>query len=138
MQINGDMNNSKGTNANASEPNHLLHLILSRLPTTEEVICTNILLTRWRHLWTSVPFIDTYYSHGWKLKKNRSFEEFVSEVLVNKSIDLGSFRLHWMNYVTKYKLKAQTQEHNSFPTSTFHSLWNRWFSSYKYKHKTSL
>ncbi|CAH1448168.1 unnamed protein product [Lactuca virosa] len=82
-------------------PDPILHSILSRLPTTEEVIRSSILSTRWRYLWTSIPSIDIDYSRGlmpFKEFRNNKFEEFVCGVLANKSIDLDSFRLCCGNY----------------------------------------
>ncbi|CAI9292395.1 unnamed protein product [Lactuca saligna] len=77
-------------------PNHILNLILSGLPSTEEVIRTSILSTRWRYLWTSVPSIDIDYLRGLtsqkKFKKSK-FKEFVYSVLLKSSLDLDSFRL---------------------------------------------
>lgn len=64
-------------------PNHILLLILSRLPTTEEVIRTSILFTPWRHLLTSIPSIDIDFSRGpkppKKFKKKNVFKKFVSK-----------------------------------------------------------
>ncbi|CAH1423080.1 unnamed protein product [Lactuca virosa] len=82
-------------------PDHILLLILSLLPTTEEVIRTRILSTRWRHLWTSIPSLDIDYSRRHKppktFKKNK-FKKFVFWVLANRSFDLDSFRLCCSNY----------------------------------------
>ncbi|XP_023757469.1 F-box/LRR-repeat protein 13 [Lactuca sativa] len=97
----------KSKQAKASEPNdgvdmfsklpdHILNLILSGLPSTEEVIRTSILSTRWRYLWTSVPSIDIDYLRGLtsqKKFKKRKFKEFVYSVLLKNSLDLDSFRL---------------------------------------------
>ncbi|KAL4565164.1 hypothetical protein LXL04_029249 [Taraxacum kok-saghyz] len=80
-------------------PDHILHLILSRLPSTEEVHRTNILSKRWRYLWTSIPSIDTDYARQ-KYRKGKwdMFEEFVYWVLATKSSDLDSFRLCYPGY----------------------------------------
>lgn len=81
-------------------PDHILVFILSRIPTTEEVIRTSILSTRWRHLWTLIPSIDIDSSRGpkppKKFKKNK-FREFVDWVLVKKSVNLVSLRLSCSN-----------------------------------------
>lgn len=77
-------------------PDPVLQLILSCLPTTEEVIRTSILSTRWRYLWTSVPSLNIDYARGLnplKQFKSNKFKEFVYWVLANKSLDLDSFRL---------------------------------------------
>ncbi|KAJ0581722.1 putative FBD domain, leucine-rich repeat domain superfamily, F-box-like domain superfamily [Helianthus annuus] len=77
-------------------PDPILYLILSGLPTTEEAVRTSILSTRWRYLWTSLPSLDIDSTRGLKpsvnFKKNK-FKEFVYWVLVNKTLDLDSFRL---------------------------------------------
>lgn len=82
-------------------PDPVLQLILSRLQGTEEVIRTSILSKRWRYLWTSVPSIDIDYTRRLKpskiFKKNR-FKDFVYWVLLNKTLDLDSFRLWCSNY----------------------------------------
>ncbi|KAL7591885.1 hypothetical protein Lser_V15G31894 [Lactuca serriola] len=91
------------TQSNASEhedgvdmisdlPDPILHLILSSLPTTEEVIRTSILSTRWRYLWTLISSIDIDYSRGMKFDKSK-FKKFVYNVLENNSLDLDSFSL---------------------------------------------
>ncbi|KAL7594105.1 hypothetical protein Lser_V15G31900 [Lactuca serriola] len=90
-------------------PDPILHSILSRLPTTEEVIRSSILSTRWRYLWTSIPSIDIDYSRGlmpFKEFRNNKFEEFVCSVLANKSIDLDSFRLCCGNYFSMSKVSS--------------------------------
>ncbi|XP_023757468.1 F-box/LRR-repeat protein At3g58900 [Lactuca sativa] len=82
-------------------PEPILHLILSHLQGTEEVIRTSILSRRWRNLWTSVPSIDIDYSrrlNPYQGFKKNNFEEFVSRVLENNSLDLDSFRLSCANY----------------------------------------
>lgn len=89
-------------------PDSILHSILSRLPTTEEVIRSSILSTRWRYLWTSIPSIDIDYSRGlmpFKEFRNNKFEEFECSVLANKSIDLDSFRLCCGNYFSMSKVR---------------------------------
>ncbi|KAL4584653.1 hypothetical protein LXL04_009259 [Taraxacum kok-saghyz] len=82
-------------------PDHILLLILSRLPFTEDVIRTTTLSTRWTHLWTSIPSLDIDHSRGHnppKTFKNNKFKKFVHSVLANKSIDLESFRLCCSNH----------------------------------------
>ncbi|KAL4590304.1 hypothetical protein LXL04_003232 [Taraxacum kok-saghyz] len=77
-------------------PDHILLLILSGLPSTEEIIRTSILSRRWRYLWTSIPSLDLVYPRERKPsgKSNYSkFKEFVDWVLLNRSADLDSFRV---------------------------------------------
>ncbi|KAL4562923.1 hypothetical protein LXL04_026954 [Taraxacum kok-saghyz] len=89
-------------------PDPILHLILSRLQSTEEVIRTSILSSRWRHLWTSVPSIDIDYSRrlnpNEEFEKNK-FEHFVSHVLSTNTLDLDTFRLHCTNYYNMSTIK---------------------------------
>ncbi|KAL4590293.1 hypothetical protein LXL04_003221 [Taraxacum kok-saghyz] len=76
-------------------PDAILLLILSRVSSIEEQIRSSILSRRWRHLWTAFPSLDISYTeirYGGKFKKGE-FKEFVYWVLVNKSVDLDSFRL---------------------------------------------
>ncbi|CAI9292400.1 unnamed protein product [Lactuca saligna] len=70
---NRPMDKSKQANASEGEdgvdlisnlPDHVLQLILSGIPSTEEAIRTSILSRRWRHLWTSIPSIDIDYTRG--------------------------------------------------------------------------
>nr|KAJ0194293.1 hypothetical protein LSAT_V11C800438240 [Lactuca sativa] len=81
----------------------ILHLILSRLPTTEEVIRTSILSTRWRYLHTSFSYSSLDIDFSRTLKSPTRFEmnkfkEFMNRVLANKSLNLVSFRLCCSNY----------------------------------------
>ncbi|XP_076899058.1 F-box/FBD/LRR-repeat protein At3g52680-like [Bidens hawaiensis] len=80
---------------------HILHLILSLLPATEEAARTSILSTRWRYLWTLLPSIDLDCTRSPKpftsFIKNE-FKEFVYWVLLNKTVDLESFRLSCVNH----------------------------------------
>ncbi|CAI9292404.1 unnamed protein product [Lactuca saligna] len=104
------MDKSKQTNASEGEdgvdlirnlPDHVLQLILSGIPSTEEVIRTSILSRRWRHLWTSIPSIDIDYTRGLdpdKELESNGFKEFVYWVLLNKTLDLDSFRLCCADY----------------------------------------
>ncbi|KAL4562924.1 hypothetical protein LXL04_026955 [Taraxacum kok-saghyz] len=104
------MNKSKGARASEGEykvdmisnlPDHILLLILSRIKSTEDVIRTRILSTRWRYLWTSVPFIDIDYTRGlYPLKEfdSKGFKDFVNWVLQNKPDDLNSFRIRCADY----------------------------------------
>nr|GEV72288.1 hypothetical protein [Tanacetum cinerariifolium] len=61
-------------------PDPILHLILSRLDSTIDVVQTSVLSTRWKYLWTSVPSLDinlfskrTY----WFNRNVLGFREFV-------------------------------------------------------------
>ncbi|MFS7931184.1 putative F-box domain, leucine-rich repeat domain superfamily, F-box-like domain superfamily [Helianthus anomalus] len=74
-------------------PDHILQLILSRLPTFEEAVRTSILSTRWRYMWTSLPSLDLDCTRRLTNFKKNEFKEFVYWVLVNKTLDLDSFRL---------------------------------------------
>ncbi|PWA47640.1 F-box domain, FBD domain, Leucine-rich repeat domain, L domain-like protein [Artemisia annua] len=87
-------------------PDPILHLILSCLPTTEDVVRTSILSTRWRYLWTSVSSLDIDCSRGKKRFKKIMFKEFVNSVLLNKTLDLVSFRLCCLNH---YDVSTVTQ-----------------------------
>ncbi|KAL7594101.1 hypothetical protein Lser_V15G31904 [Lactuca serriola] len=80
-------------------PDDILQLILSRIPSTEELTRTSILSRRWRYLWTSIPSIDIDFtrgvglSYGFLILKSDIFKEFVDWVLLNKPLVLDSFRL---------------------------------------------
>ncbi|CAI9292401.1 unnamed protein product [Lactuca saligna] len=84
-------------------PDRVLQLILSRLQGTEEAIRSSILSRRWRYLWTSIPSIDIDYTRGLEhdpqmVLESIGFKNFVSWVLLNKPIDLDSFRLCCADY----------------------------------------
>ncbi|CAI9292397.1 unnamed protein product [Lactuca saligna] len=80
-------------------PDHLLHLILSRLEGTQQSIRSSILSRRWRYLWTSVPSIDINYAHQLNhLPEWNSNREFVYWVFLNKPQHLESFRLWCANF----------------------------------------
>ncbi|XP_023757462.1 F-box/FBD/LRR-repeat protein At1g16930 [Lactuca sativa] len=84
-------------------PDRVLQLILSRLQGTEEAIRSSILSRRWRYLWTSIPSIDIDYTRGLEhdpqmVLESIGFKNFVSWVLLNKPIDLDSFRLRCADY----------------------------------------
>ncbi|KAJ0797049.1 putative F-box domain, leucine-rich repeat domain superfamily, F-box-like domain superfamily [Helianthus annuus] len=74
-------------------PDHILQLILSGLPTFEEAVRTSVLSTRWRYMWTSLPSLDLDCTRRLTNFKKNEFKEFVYWVLVNKTLDLDSFRL---------------------------------------------
>ncbi|PWA47788.1 F-box domain, FBD domain, Leucine-rich repeat domain, L domain-like protein [Artemisia annua] len=86
----------KGVDYISNLPDPILHLILSRLHSTKEVVRTRVLSTRWRYLWTSIPSLEIDISHGPKplsaLQKNQ-FKEFVYWVLANRTLDLDCFTL---------------------------------------------
>ncbi|MFS7931176.1 putative leucine-rich repeat domain superfamily, F-box-like domain superfamily [Helianthus anomalus] len=65
----------KGVDMISNLPDHVLQLILSGLPTTEEAVQTSVL------------------SKGWS-----EFKEFVDRLLLDRSIDLDSFRLRCENH----------------------------------------
>ncbi|XP_023757467.1 F-box/FBD/LRR-repeat protein At1g78750 [Lactuca sativa] len=101
-------------------PDHILHLILSRLEGTQQSIRSSILSRRWRYLWTSVPSIDISYvrrlDHLPEWDSNR-FREFVYWLFLNKPQHLESFRLwcaninsmltirHWIHAAVMRKVK---------------------------------
>ncbi|CAH1426995.1 unnamed protein product [Lactuca virosa] len=73
-----------GVDLMSNMPDHILLLILSGLPSTEEVIRTSILSTRWRYLWTLVPSVELRYPELLdKYYPMKKFEEFVYWILVN-------------------------------------------------------
>ncbi|PWA61989.1 F-box domain, Leucine-rich repeat domain, L domain-like protein [Artemisia annua] len=78
-------------------PDPILHLILSPLRSTEEVVRTSVLSTRWKYLWTSIPSLDIDIYRRSALKTNE-FKEFVYWVLANRTQDLDSFRLSCSNH----------------------------------------
>ena len=77
-------------------PDPILHSILSRLDSTEEVVRNSVLSTRWKYLWTSIPSIDLM--RGPKLFGENKFKEFVYWVLANRTEDLDSFSLRCSNH----------------------------------------
>ncbi|XP_071686490.1 FBD-associated F-box protein At2g26860-like [Rutidosis leptorrhynchoides] len=88
---------SKGNNGVdriSNLPDPILHLILSRLPETEEVVRTSILSTGWRYLWTSMTSLDIDCRRGFDPS---NFNEFVYWVLLNQTLDLDTFRLSCIN-----------------------------------------
>lgn len=79
-------------------PDPILILIRSGLPSTEELIRTSILSRRWRYLWTSAPSLNFEYSGGRKRSDKIKFKEFVDRALLNRSVNLDSFRLCCWDY----------------------------------------
>ncbi|PWA65093.1 F-box domain, Leucine-rich repeat domain, L domain-like protein [Artemisia annua] len=85
----------------SSLPDPILHVILSRLHSTEEVIRTRVLSTRWKYLWTSIPSVDiSCYRGKSRLARvdTNKFKEFVYWVLANSILDLDSFTLNCLEY----------------------------------------
>ncbi|GKA66762.1 F-box domain containing protein [Tanacetum coccineum] len=67
-------------------PDAILHLILSRLDSTIDVVRTSVLSTRWKYLWTSVPclHINVFRKPTYRRRFNRDeLIEFVDWVLLN-------------------------------------------------------
>ncbi|PWA36216.1 F-box domain, Leucine-rich repeat domain, L domain-like protein [Artemisia annua] len=77
-------------------PDPILHSILARLESTEEVVRNSILSTRWKYLWTSIPSINLM--SGPKPFGENRFKEFVYWVLANRTQDLDSFSLRCSNH----------------------------------------
>ncbi|PWA69322.1 F-box domain, FBD domain, Leucine-rich repeat domain, L domain-like protein [Artemisia annua] len=77
-------------------PDPILHSILSRLHSTEEVVRNSVLSTRWKYLWTSIPSINLM--RGPKPFGENKFKEFVYWVLANRTQDLDSFSLRCLNH----------------------------------------
>ncbi|PWA63303.1 mo25 family protein [Artemisia annua] len=99
-------NLENGVDFISNMPDPILQLILQGLPNTEEVVRTSILSTRWRYLWTSIPYFpslnldcDRVVKAPKKFKKNK-FKKFVSWALANETVDLDSFRLRCDSYYT--------------------------------------
>ncbi|PWA42850.1 F-box domain, FBD domain, Leucine-rich repeat domain, L domain-like protein [Artemisia annua] len=74
-------------------PDPILHLILSRLHSTKEVVRTRVLSTRWRNLWTSIPSLEICETKPLSALQKNQFKEFVYWVLANRTLDLDSFTL---------------------------------------------
>ncbi|PWA42154.1 F-box domain, Leucine-rich repeat domain, L domain-like protein [Artemisia annua] len=77
-------------------PDPILHSILSRLDSTEEVVRNSVLSTRWKYLWTSIPSINLM--SGPKPFGENRFKEFVYWVLANRTQGLDSFSLRCSNH----------------------------------------
>ncbi|PWA34094.1 F-box domain, FBD domain, Leucine-rich repeat domain, L domain-like protein [Artemisia annua] len=103
-------------------PDPILHLILSRLHSTEEVVRNSILSKRWKYLWTSVPSLNIDFTRKVKdaytaVFHRNEFKEFVDRVLANRTLDLDSFTLnclirydmstigHWIDLAVMRKVK---------------------------------
>ncbi|PWA43057.1 F-box domain, FBD domain, Leucine-rich repeat domain, L domain-like protein [Artemisia annua] len=98
-------------------PDPILHLILSRLHSTIEVVRTSVLSTRWKYLWTSIPSLNMTDSRKPNPLEKNEFKEFVYWVLVNRTLDLNSFTLdcssfydmstigRWIHVVVMHKVK---------------------------------
>ncbi|GKD52243.1 F-box domain containing protein [Tanacetum coccineum] len=78
-------------------PDPILQSILQSLPTTEEVVRTSVLSTRWRYLWTSIPSIDLDISRATSFDK-KIFKKFVTRALETSTLDLDTFRLKCADY----------------------------------------
>ncbi|PWA63562.1 F-box domain, FBD domain, Leucine-rich repeat domain, L domain-like protein [Artemisia annua] len=102
-QSKAPINDNNNIDRISSLPDHILHMILLRLKSTEEVVRTSILSTRWKYVWNSIPSLDI---HGYRGKSYLSataidkskFKEFVYWVLANRILDLDSFTLDCFNY----------------------------------------
>ncbi|KAL4590306.1 hypothetical protein LXL04_003234 [Taraxacum kok-saghyz] len=81
-------------------PDPILHLILSRVPSSEEITRTSILSRRWRYVWTSGPSLDLRYGASDDSKISQ-FKEFVDRVLLNRSVDLDRLRLSCSDYYSR-------------------------------------
>ncbi|PWA29487.1 F-box domain, Leucine-rich repeat domain, L domain-like protein [Artemisia annua] len=99
-------NLENGVDFISNMPDPILQLILQGLPNTEEVVRTSVLSTRWRYLWTSIPYFpslnldcDRVVKPQKKFKRNK-FKKFVSWALANETVDLDSFRLRCDSYYT--------------------------------------
>ncbi|CAI9292390.1 unnamed protein product [Lactuca saligna] len=111
MEVSIEANVSKrkdGDDRICSLPDPVLHLILSRLPSTEESIRSSILSKRWRNVWTSVPSIDIDCSRRMEFSTSK-FKEFVDGVLAKSSLNLESFRLCCENYYSIYDVEKWIQ-----------------------------
>ncbi|PWA73474.1 F-box domain, FBD domain, Leucine-rich repeat domain, L domain-like protein [Artemisia annua] len=101
-------NLENGVDFISNMPDPILQLILQGLPTTEEVVRTSVLSTRWRYLWTSIPYfpsldIDCYRTAPTPslMFPKKKFRDIVSWCLANKTVDLDSFRLCCASYYGK-------------------------------------
>ncbi|PWA74316.1 F-box domain, FBD domain, Leucine-rich repeat domain, L domain-like protein [Artemisia annua] len=80
-------------------PDPILHLILSRLHSTIEVVRTSVLSTRWKYLWTSIPSLDIDNVRTPNdLFERGELKEFVYWVLLNRTLDLNSFKFDCTYY----------------------------------------
>ncbi|KAI3931579.1 hypothetical protein MKW92_011181 [Papaver armeniacum] len=66
---------SRRKNRISELPEHLIHLILSFLP-TQCVVCMSVLSKRWRYIWTSIPVIDL---RGFEFPKIVKLEKTIEE-----------------------------------------------------------
>ncbi|KAJ0932113.1 putative F-box domain, FBD domain, leucine-rich repeat domain superfamily [Helianthus annuus] len=88
----------KGVDMISNLPDHVLQLILSGLPTTEEAVRTSVLSKRWRYLWASIPSRDADCTRKLTNFNESEFKEFVDRLLLDRSVDLDSFRLRCENH----------------------------------------
>nr|GEW43802.1 hypothetical protein [Tanacetum cinerariifolium] len=98
-------------------PDPILQLILQGLPTTEEVLRTSVLSTRWRYLWTSIPYFPSLDIDCYRTARTPSlnfpkkkFEDFVTWCLANKIVGLDSLRLCCASYYTESTVMGWIKE----------------------------
>ncbi|PWA75192.1 F-box domain, FBD domain, Leucine-rich repeat domain, L domain-like protein [Artemisia annua] len=102
-QSKAPINDNNNIDHISSLPARILHMILSRLKSTQEVVRTSVLSSRWKYLWTSSPSLDIRgyrgksYLSATAIDKNK-FKEFVHWVLANRILDLDSFTLDCFDY----------------------------------------
>ncbi|PWA50829.1 F-box domain, Leucine-rich repeat domain, L domain-like protein [Artemisia annua] len=97
---------SNGIDFISNMPDPILLLILQGLPNTEEVVRTSVLSTRWRYLWTSIPYFPSLNLDCDRLLKpyfklHEKFKDFVTWCLANKAVGLDSFRLCCSDYYSE-------------------------------------
>ncbi|KAJ0589746.1 putative F-box domain, leucine-rich repeat domain superfamily, F-box-like domain superfamily [Helianthus annuus] len=98
FKLNEASKRKKGVDMISNLPDHVLQLILSGLPTTEEAVRTSVLSKRWRYLWASIPSRDADCTRKLSNFNESQFKEFVDRLLIDRSVDLDSFRLRCENH----------------------------------------
>ncbi|KAL5721260.1 hypothetical protein ACHQM5_013841 [Ranunculus cassubicifolius] len=99
-KLSKEVRNGQREDGISNLPDHILHHILSFLPTTDAVR-TSALEKRWRYLWTSIESLD--FLHWGSTKEDKvegkmTFSNFVNRVLLlHDASDIIRFHIKCMN-----------------------------------------
>ncbi|XP_035838661.1 F-box/LRR-repeat protein 25 isoform X2 [Helianthus annuus] len=123
----------------SSLPDDLIHKILSFIG-TEHAIQTSVLSSRWRFIWTSMPYLNLSHDDFFRLP---TFSKFFTRVLSdrNNQSDMTSVKLsvhgHGTYLVVKQIMASRSLKHLSLTTEDFSSNGYRRKFSFTYVFKAT-